>query len=182
MSTTISDCDKKTKPELTAARVRELFDYSPEDGVLRWRKVRYRALVGKAAGCKNSRGYITVVVDSRTRLVHRLAWLHFYGKWPVNQIDHINGVKDDNRAVNLRDVSPQVNGQNQRRAPRMAAPSPFNTGLLGTYFDRKRQVFRAQITDPVTRKPKNLGSFATAEAAHAAYLKEKRILHEGNTL
>ncbi len=182
MSTTIADCDKKTKPELTAARVRELLDYEPETGLLRWRKVRKHALVGMAAGYKNRKGYLRVKVESRLYLAHRLAWLHFYGRWPADQIDHINGIRDDNRIVNLRDVSGQVNTQNRHKAPHGPVRNPSNTNLLGTHFDRKRQVFTAHITDPVTRKQKNLGGYSTAEKAHAVYLEAKRRLHEGNTL
>ena len=166
---------------LTAERVREIFSYDPEEGVLRWRKTRKHALVGMAAGCKKRDGYIRVRVGTRAHSAHRLAWLHFHGEWPADQIDHINGVKDDNRAVNLRDVSNQANSQNRREARRMSTPSPFSTGLLGTYFDRKRQLFVAKIKDP-TGKYKNLGGYSTAEKAHAVYLEAKRRLHEGNTL
>ena len=167
---------------LTAERLREVLDYSPETGEFRWRKVRQHALVGRVAGCLGPQGYMHIQVDCRMYRAHRLAWLHFHGKWPVNEIDHINGICDDNRIVNLRDVSHQVNGQNQRKAQLQAEPSPFNTGMLGTYFYRERQRFVAKIRDPVTRKQKYLGSFSTAEDAHQAYLEAKRVLHEGNTL
>lgn len=182
MSNTISDRTKKTKPELTAARVREVLDYSPETGEFRWRVARGPCVAGKVAGCKHPNGYIALTVEFHQCQAHRLAWLYMYGEWPVNEIDHINGVRDDNRAVNLRDVSKHVNQQNRRKAQRQAAPSPFNTGLLGTYFHRMRQCFIAQIQDPATGKHKWLGSFATAEEAHEAYLEAKRRIHEGCTI
>ena len=134
---------------------------------------------GMAAGYRNSRGYIQVKADTHLLYAHRLAWLHFYGEWPADQIDHINGIRDDNRIVNLRDVSQQVNAQNQRKARRPAVPSSFNTGLLGTYLCRKRWVFVAQIQNPITRRQIRLGCFATADDAHQAYLEAKRRLHEG---
>ena len=167
---------------LTAERLREVLSYDPETGVLRWRMARRGVGVGMVAGNKKPDGYIRIGVDYRMYKAHRLAWLHFYGRWPVSEIDHINGVRDDNRMANLRDVSRQVNGQNQRKARHMAVPSPFNTGLLGTHFDLKRQLFVAQINDPGTGKKKHLGAYTTAAEAHAAYLKEKRKIHEGNTL
>lgn len=182
MSTTISDRIKKTKSELTAERVREVLDYEPETGILRWRVARKGVMAGKVAGCKHPNGYVVVTVEFHLCQAHRLAWLYMYGEWPVNDIDHINGVKDDNRIANLRDVSHQVNKQNMRKALRPAVPSPFNTGLLGTYFNRKWRRFIAQIQDPVTMKNKYLGGYATAEEAHAVYLEAKRRLHEGNTL
>ena len=166
---------------LTAERVREVLDYEPETGVLRWRKAR-RDVVGKAAGSNNGYGYVILRVDAHRYLAHRLVWLYMSGEWPAKDIDHINGQRDDNRIANLRDVSRQVNMQNRHNAPRPSIPSPFNTGLLGTYFCRKRRVFVAQIQDPVTGKRKNLGLYPTAEKAHAVYLEAKRRMHEGNTL
>lgn len=167
---------------LTAERVRELLDYEPETGEFRWRIARSGVVVGKVAGYKAHNGYMQLKVDYRIYAAHRLAWLHFYGEWPVNEIDHINCVKDDNRIVNLRDVSNQANSQNRREARRMSTPSPFSTGLLGTYFNQRRRCFIANISNPITGKYEYLGRYATAEEAHAVYLEAKRRLHEGNTL
>lgn len=36
------------------------------------------------------------------------------GKFPSKQIDHINGVRDDNRWCNLREVDEQGNARNQK--------------------------------------------------------------------
>lgn len=47
--------------------------------------------------------------------LHRLAWWFHYGKWPDNQIDHINGDKGDNRIANLRDVTAKENAQHRER-------------------------------------------------------------------
>lgn len=43
----------------------------------------------------------------------RLAWLYMTGEWPKYEMDHINHVKDDNRWVNLRDVTPAENCANR---------------------------------------------------------------------
>lgn len=166
---------------LTAEFVREIFSYDPETGILIRKKLLKgcNRKAGTIAGHKNRCGYINVRIGQRGYLAHRLVWLHFYGEWPANEIDHRNGVKDDNRLANLRDVSRQVNMQNQRKAQSRAISSPFSTGLLGTYFEKDKQRFIAAITDPVTRKKKKLGRFLTAADAHAAYLKEKRRIHLG---
>ena len=169
---------------LTAERVREVLDYEPETGILTWKaplKFSSRK-AGTVAGSKNDQGYVTIKVDNVLYRAHRLAWLYMHGEWPDNEVDHRNGIRDDNRMANLRDVSCQVNSQNQLRAKRLAVPSPFSTGLLGTYFNRRRQLFIARIQDPVTRKQKNLGAYATAAEAHEIYIKEKRKIHAGNTL
>ena len=54
-------------------------------------------------------------------MAHRLAWLLHYGKWPINEIDHIDGNPTNNVIDNLRTVSSQKNKWNSR--PRRTNPS-----------------------------------------------------------
>ncbi len=89
-------------------------------------------------------------------------------------VDHKDGNPLNNRWANLRLADESLNGQNQRRAHRDS-----KTGLLGVF--PKRDKFAAQITTPDGRRH-TLGSFKTAEAAHAAYIEAKRKLHEGCTI
>ena len=61
-------------------------------------------------------GHIAIRRDGRTRYLHRLVWEHFNGPIPTDkQIDHINGVRTDNRIENLRIVSPVENNRNLAR-------------------------------------------------------------------
>ena len=88
---------------LTAARLRELLQYDPETGVFtRLVKTSNGIKVGDVAGTADARGYILIRVDGWLHLAHRLAWLHMTCEWPKGMIDHINGVRDDNRWSNLR--------------------------------------------------------------------------------
>ena len=158
---------------LTAERVRELLDYDPETGVLTW-KVRRggRAHLGAVAGVPDGLGYVSIRVDSRLYRAHRLAWLLSHGRWPPEQIDHINGVRDDNRLSNLREATRGQNMENQRR------PRAGNTsGFLGVCWHARSKKFMARITTGGTRF--YLGVYPDAESAHAAYLKAKRELHVG---
>ena len=98
-----------------------------------------------------------------------------YGTWPENQIDHINGVRHDNRIDNLRDVLQSTNAQNQRK------PSATNKcGFLGVNFHKCSNRWIAQIH--VQGKKKHLGLFDTPKEAHEAYVTAKRELHEGCTI
>jgi len=99
---------------MTYEEVDALFVYDPETGLLT-NKVRRgaRALEGSSVGCYHN-GYLRTKVKRKPVLVHRLAWLLHYGELPADGIDHINGKGDDNRIVNLRDVTVAVNNRNAK--------------------------------------------------------------------
>jgi hypothetical protein len=164
------------KVDFTAQRLRELLHYDPETGVFTRRvQTSNRIRVGDVAGSINDKGYLNIRVDVRQRFAHRLAWLYVYGVWPQHQIDHINGVRDDNRIVNLRDVTKSINMQNQRHAC-----SNNKSGLLGASWNKARSCWQAQIK--IGGMVKFLGRFESATEAHAAYLTAKRALHDGCTI
>lgn len=158
---------------LTQAQVKELFDYDPETGIIRWMVRKGSVQAGTVAGSPNDRGYIQIRIDKTTYRAHRLAWLIFYGRWPENQIDHINGIRTDNRIKNLREANAAQNAQNQR-----TASSDNKSGYLGVSVFRNK--WQAQIM--VNGKNRYIGVYDTPEEAHEAYLAKKRELHEFNTL
>jgi HNH endonuclease len=108
-------------------------------------------------------------------LAHRLAWLVYYGVWPAEQLDHVNGDKLDNRIANLREVSNQTNNQNHRKAKKNS-----KTGFLGVVHEKRGDGYVAYLR--VAGRTKNLGTYRTPEEAHSVYLREKRRLHEGCTI
>jgi hypothetical protein len=152
----------------------ELLHYNPDTGIFtRLKDSGSRGKAGKVSGTRCLNGYLRVGVGGEEYYAHRLAWLYMTGEWPMQQIDHIDGVRSNNRFSNLRCADPALNGQNQRRAQ-----SDSLTGVLGVTKKRKR--FRAQIA--VGGVNRALGTFDTPELAHAAYIKAKRELHPGCTL
>jgi hypothetical protein len=157
---------------LTAERLREMLDYCPETGVFRWRVSNgKRAIAGQPAGGISRNGYARISIDDAKHYAHRLAWLHVHGVWPQGQIDHINGVKADNRIANLREASASQNGQN-----RSAARADSGSGKIGVRLNPTSGRWGAEIVK--NGQKHNLGYFDTKEAAHAAYLAAKRKLHE----
>lgn len=162
--------------DLTAQRLRELLHYDPRTGIFTRLVSRNcgTAEPGYHAGYPNAEGYIHFMVDRRTYMAHRLAWLYMTSKWPQNLIDHINGIKNDNRIENLREATASENKQNMRKA----RSDCKNSGLMGAYFDiRYGGRWFSNIT--INGKRQHLGMFSTAEDAHAAYIEAKRRLHPG---
>jgi hypothetical protein len=145
----------------------DIVSYSPYTGVFRWRISRGRCAAGAIAGTRGSQGYVYVKVDGKNYLAHRLAWFFTYGKW-VDEIDHRNRDRSDNRLANLREATRSQNNSNT------SMRSTNTSGLRGVSFDKSRLQWRATITFNGTQK--TIGRFATKEAAAAAYLAEARRL------
>lgn len=153
--------------------LKRVIRYDAETGVFVWLERIGRSVVGEKAGSKQSCGYWQIWIDGEPYLAHRLALFYVYGCWPKNDVDHINGVRTDNRLQNLREVDRGLNMQNQRRAR-----SDNSTGFLGVVPNRKR--FSAQIR--TEGKTRCLGTYDTPEQAHDAYVKAKRVLHVAGQL
>lgn len=163
--------------DLTAEILRGRLDYTPDTGALVWLERSGAGcrtdLVGKRAGNLRSDGYLHVSVFGRKYLAHRLVWLHVTGTWPAGEIDHRNGVRDDNRFENLRDVTKVVNQQNRRDGKGAQR-------ALGVDFYRATGKFRARIK--VDGRTLSLGHFDTKDEAVSAYVNAKRDMHEGCTI
>jgi len=96
---------------LTAEEARRLFRV--DQGVLINRVTRGSSVAGSVAGCLNSWGYLQVCTKGKTYKAHRLVWLIEKGVWP-DELDHINGLRTDNRIENLREVTRKENLRNQK--------------------------------------------------------------------
>lgn len=155
--------------------LRRLYDvlaYDHVTGIFRWKvKINRRIVVGGIAGYVAPDGYRYITIDGECYLAHRLVWFYIFHYWPIDQVDHCNGIRDDNRLINLRDVPRSWNNQNQRNA-RSTNKSKF----LGVCVFGKR--FKAQLK--VNGKTHYLGLFDNAEIAHKAYISAKNKLHPGS--
>ncbi len=100
--------------DLTANRLKELVVYDLPTGRFLSRISRRGVTAGTTMGNRsNVLGYVTIRLDRKSYLAHRLAWLYMTGKWPKGQIDHINMDRGDNRWKNLRDVTSSQNKCNK---------------------------------------------------------------------
>jgi hypothetical protein len=150
-----------SRPELTAEYLRSILHYDSETGIFT-RKVSTsnRVKVGDVAGCPDGGGYLQISVCSRIYLAHRLAWLHFHGTWPTDQIDHINRDRADNRISNLREVTNKQNMQNKSK------PSNNTSGHPGVCWYKQNSKWVAKIMH--NQKSIHLGCFTTIEEAITA--------------
>jgi len=156
---------------ITQELVKSLFDYDSNTGVFK-RKVTVsnNAKVGQILNKTDTHGYLKVAIKKKSFKVHRLIWLYVYGELPKDTIDHINGIRDDNRIENLRVCTVKENSQNRKF-------SKNNTsGYKGVI--KKGNKFVAQIG--FDNKCKHLGYFLKAEDAHKAYCEAGIKYHTHN--
>lgn len=156
-----------------AAMARDRLAYDPDTGVLTRRAAvgrgEARKRVGqRAGGVDKSVSYRCVSFGGKQHYEHRVIWLMVHGRWPKHQLDHVNGVRDDNRLCNLREATNAENNQNV-----WSARPASKTGLRGASPYRGRYVARIRTPEGY----KHLGVFPTAAQAHAAYVAAKRLHH-----
>lgn len=163
--------------ELTQARVRALFNYDEDTGLLWWRerprddfrtergwKIFNSQCAGKVASALTTFGkntYRVVRIDNVLYLQHRLVWLYVHGVWPAGLIDHKNHDGTDNRRANLREATPSQNHANRTYQGRTVS------GLKGAFYHSDTGRWTSRIG--VRGKLLYLGLFDTPEEAHAAY-------------
>jgi len=117
----------------------------------------------KRIGHKHQKGYLEFGAwfDKKTNKVrmHRFVYYYFNRIIP-EQIDHINGIKDDNRIENLRSVTNQENQFNKK-------------STKGYHLANKK--WRAMIC--LNHKQIHLGYFDCQDDARDAYIEAKKIYH-----
>ena len=107
--------------------LKECFDYNINTGVCLWkRRPLYHfasessrfTFIGKNTGnpitCIHNRGYLFVRLNGKGYLLHRLIFILMGHALAGFQVDHINGIKTDNRWINLRLVSQHDNLRNKK--------------------------------------------------------------------
>lgn len=148
--------------QLTAERAGELLVYDPESGDLRWKvSPTNRIPAGSLICSRNAGGYIRFMLDERSYMAHRVAWLLKTGEWPDNQVDHKNGIRSDNRWSNLRAATGTQNNANAR------IYRNNTSGFKGVIWDKRKQKWRAYIQ--FRGKVRRLGAHPSREAAGQAY-------------
>lgn len=154
---------------ITYSRLLEVLNYDPITGLFYWRNnIGKRFKAGQKAGSLNiQNNYIEIGIDGISYRAHRLAYFYMTQEWPSPSCDHVNGIKHDNRWINLRQATVGQNGANS--APRRGVK------YKGAYLNARKNKWFSQIT--VNGKSIRLGTFDNPEAAHKAYCKAAKKYH-----
>ena len=146
---------------LTQAELKELLSYDADTGQFtRLMSATRTDRIGKIAGKNRPDGYREIKINGKEYYAHRLAWLYVHGEWPADQIDHINGVRSDNRIDNLRLASKKQNMENRKQQINN------KSGYRGVYWHTTSGKWRARVKHH--GKHYESGSFDVLEEAAAA--------------
>jgi len=154
---------------LTKDYLKTIIKYNPETGEMN--KLHYYRpnCIGKLLKNDGKNRYKNIEICGKVYKQHRIAWLYVYGIMP-KEIDHINGIRSDNRLCNLREVTRSQNIQN------IGIRSNNTSGYKGVIFEAKKKKWRARIT--LDYKLINLGYYCNAESAFIAYCEAAKKYHK----
>ena len=153
---------------LSTEYLHELFEY--RDGKLYRKVAKANGKAGEEAGHVNKVGYRVVTLDGKIKLVHRLIYQMTHGECP-EFLDHINGVRTDNRIENLRPANKSQNAANQKLS------STNTTGIKNVSLDKRSNSYFVSVK----RQDKQIfcGRFKDIELAELVAI-EARDKYHGN--
>ena len=126
---------------------------------------------GKVAGLLETHGYIRVRLNGVKTTAHQIVWSMFNGDIPDDmEIDHINGIRHDNRIENLRLTTKSSNQRN-----RVKLSKKNTSGVSGVYFCNTRKCWMAHKRLSNARIQKRFASLEEATEAIRMFDAENNI-------
>jgi Icc-related predicted phosphoesterase len=123
--------------ELSITFLKEILDYNTDTGIFIWKRKKAGVRNRHMAGCKDH-GYIRIMINRKKYYAHQLAWYYMTGEW-VDEIDHKNTIKDDNRWDNLRLSTHSQNLINRKKQKNN------KSGFKGVYWQKDHNKWCSRI-------------------------------------
>lgn len=162
---------------ITQERLKQLLHYDPVTGVFTRIQSNRSDRLNQQTGSRNTNGHIQIRIDGKLYVAHRLAWLYVNGQFPINQLDHIDGDKTNNKFGNLRTAT---NKQNQENVPIQVNNTSGHRGVCFEKTRRGSKKFGAYVGH--NGKQIRVGLFATVdEAAIAARIARDQLFTHNKT-
>jgi len=155
--------------------MRQILEYDANTGKLKWKKREEWTFIPRAGrspshmanawnACFSGKDAFTAIaknkyirgsINGAGFYAHRVAWAIHFGMWPESDIDHVNGVRDDNRICNLRSVDRRENMKNRQMS------SNNTSGIMGVSYSNRHKLWSAQIGDT------HIGWFSSKQEAQS---------------
>ena len=127
----------KVKPMPSISLINQLLNYDPATGVFTWKISKGTSKIGDVAGTKNKKGYLIIKINYSNYKAHRLAYYIVTGDQPL-EVDHKNGLPNDNRISNLRAADKKLNSNNQKKHKRNTS------GITGVSWHKQSNNWQSQ--------------------------------------
>lgn len=150
--------------------VKSLFLYNEETGLVHWKVNKNKAKIGDLVGTKHNKGYLSVSIDSKNYLLHRVVWCIHYGEWPTALVDHKDTDKKNNKISNLRLATSFNNAQNAN----LRKDSTSN--IKGVSWHKRLNKWQVRVQE--NGKRAHLGYFDSLEEAKNCAISFRIKLHK----
>lgn len=153
---------------ITQSELQSMLDYNSNTGIFTWKIKTKKIKIGQEAGYKSTNGYLIIRINYHNYLAHRLVWLYVYGNFP-SILDHINGIKNDNRLCNLRLCTRSQNQYNHKNY------STNTSGVKGVSWNNRMQKWKVAIRTEIGRI--HLGYFKSLDDAKCIIIEARNKYH-----
>lgn len=145
----------------TQQQLLDAISYDPLTGSFCWTHHAsvYVNVRGKPTATSGVKGHRQIKFMDQQLKAHHVAWCITHGYWPI-EIDHENGIRDDNRIANLREATRLENQRNR------LVSANSTTGFKGV---SKRRYGGYEAMIQVHGKKQYLGKFLDPKDAARAY-------------